>query len=232
MSSSSPTGTQFLQAVGCAEAAGRLNPASDEITLVACGEGATSEGEFWEAMNAACLDRLPVLFLVEDNQYAISVPVERQTAGGSISRLLEGFPGLLRLEVDGTDFAASHKAMTEAAAWCRERRGPALVHAHVIRPYSHSLSDDERLYKTAAERDGGGGPRSCHHFPAVAGQRGRRRPAARFSRLATRWTWRSRPPPPKPCAHPLPRSIPSACTSIRTTWIRPRSASEHAGLHG
>jgi 2-oxoisovalerate dehydrogenase E1 component len=152
VSSSSPTGTQFLQAIGCAGAARRLNPSSDEVTLVTCGDGATSEGEFWEAMNAACLDCLPVLFLVEDNQYAISVPVERQTAGGSISRLLEGFPSLLRLEVDGTDFAASHKAMTDAAAWCRERRGPALVHAHVIRPYSHSLSDDERLYRTDAER--------------------------------------------------------------------------------
>jgi 2-oxoisovalerate dehydrogenase E1 component len=152
VSSSSPTGTQFVQAVGCAEAARRLSPSSDEVTLVTGGEGATSEGEFWEAMNAACLDSLPVLFLVEDNHYAISVPVERQTAGGSISRLLEGFPHLLRLEVDGTDFAASRQTMAEAAAWCRERRGPALVHAHVIRPYSHSLSDDERLYKTAAER--------------------------------------------------------------------------------
>ena len=150
---SSPTGTQFLQAAGCAHAARYLNPESDEVTLVTTGEGGTSEGEFWETMNIACLDRLPLLFLVEDNHYAISVPVERQTAGGNISRLLEGFPHLLRREVDGGDFAASSKALAEAAAWCRQRQGPALVHAHVTRPYSHSLSDDERHYKTAAERE-------------------------------------------------------------------------------
>jgi 2-oxoisovalerate dehydrogenase E1 component len=153
VSSSSPTGTQFVQAVGCAEACRYLNPDSDEIVLVASGDGATSEGEFWEAMNAACLDNLPVLFLVEDNGYAISVPLECQTAGGSISRLLSGFPGLFRQEVDGTDFLASYRAIKEAVECCRQGRGPALVHAHVIRPYSHSLSDDERLYKTAAERE-------------------------------------------------------------------------------
>ena len=153
VSGSSPTGTQFVQAVGCADAGRRLDPESDEITLVTCGDGATSEGEFWEAMNVSCLERLPVLFLIEDNGYAISVPVECQTAGGSISRLLSGFPNLFIQEVDGTDFLASHHTLFEAAAWCRERKGPALVHAHVIRPYSHSLSDDERLYKTAAERE-------------------------------------------------------------------------------
>jgi 2-oxoisovalerate dehydrogenase E1 component len=149
---SSPTGTQFLQAVGCAEAGRRLRPDSDEVTLVSGGDGSTSEGEFWEAMNAACLERLPVLFLIEDNEYAISVPIEKQTAGGSISRLLAGFPHLLRLEVDGCDYVASYQVLSEAAAWCRERRGPALVHAHVIRPYSHSLSDDERLYRPEEER--------------------------------------------------------------------------------
>ncbi len=152
VTTSSPTGTQFLQAAGCAQASRYLAPHSDEITLVTTGDGATSEGEFWEALNAACLERLPLLILVEDNRYAISVPIERQTAGGSISRLVEGFPGLLRLEVDGTDFAASFRAMEKAAAWCRAGQGPALVHAHVIRPYSHSLSDDERMYKTEAER--------------------------------------------------------------------------------
>jgi len=151
VSASSPTGTQFVQAVGCAEA-GRYQGRAGEITLVACGEGATSEGEFWEALNAACLGSLPVVFLVEDNGYAISVPVEAQTAGGSISRLIEGFPGLLHAEVDGTDFLASYRAMKAAVEWCRQGKGPALVHGHVIRPYSHSLSDDERLYKTAAER--------------------------------------------------------------------------------
>jgi 2-oxoisovalerate dehydrogenase E1 component len=153
VSQSSPTGTQFLQAVGCAEACRYLNPDTDEITLVSSGDGATSEGEFWEALNAACLDKLPVLFLIEDNGYTISVPIERQTAGGSISRLVRSFPDLLVLEVDGTDFLASYKAMREAAVWCRAGKGPALVHAHVIRPYSHSLSDDERLYRTKAERE-------------------------------------------------------------------------------
>ena len=153
ISGSSPTGTQFLHAAGCAEAKRYLQPDSDEITLVCSGEGATSEGEFWECMNAACLERLPLLILVEDNGYAISVPVERQTPGGSIARLLEGFPGLLRQEVDGTDFFESFTALKHAADYCRAGHGPALVQASVIRPYSHSLSDDERLYKPAAERE-------------------------------------------------------------------------------
>ena len=152
VSQSSPTGTQFLQAAGCAQAGLYLHPDSDEVTLVTTGDGATSEGEFWESLNAACLERLPVLVLVEDNSYAISVPVEKQTAGGSISALVRGYPHLLVEEVDGCDYIASHKALSEAAAWCRSRSGPALVHAHVIRPYSHSLSDDERLYRTPEER--------------------------------------------------------------------------------
>ena len=149
---SSPTGTQFVQSAGCAQASRILNPESDELTLVSTGEGATSEGEFWEFLNAACLHKLPLLILVEDNGYAISVPVEKQTPGGSISSLLKGFPDLLRMEIDGTDFLASYDAVREAAAYCRAGHGPALVHAHCIRPYSHSLSDDEKLYKTAAER--------------------------------------------------------------------------------
>ena len=92
------------------------HPEGDEITLVCSGEGATSEGEFWEALNAACLNRLPVLFLVEDNGYAISVPVECQTAGGSISNLVAGFPGLFRQEVDGADFLASYRVLRAAVA--------------------------------------------------------------------------------------------------------------------
>jgi len=152
LSGSSPTGTQFLHATGCAQAKTYLTPNSDEITLVCSGEGATSEGEFWESMNIACIDRLPLLFLVEDNGYAISVPVERQTAGGNVARLLEGFPGLLRLETDGTNFLESYFAMKQAAEYCRSGHGPALVHATVIRPYSHSLSDDERVYKPPSER--------------------------------------------------------------------------------
>ncbi len=153
VTSSSPTGTQFLHAVGCAQGSRYQAEQSDEITFVSAGEGATSEGEFWEAINAAALDRLPVLFLIQDNGYAISVPVERQTPGGSISRLLEGVPGLLRVETDGTDFVESFRTLQQAAAYCRAGHGPALVHASVVRPYSHSLSDDERFYKPQSERE-------------------------------------------------------------------------------
>ena len=149
---SSPPGTQFLQAVGCAHASSYVNPGSDEVTLTCTGEGATSEGEFWECMNAACLSKLPLVILVEDNGFAISVPVEHQTAGGSISAMLRSLPHLYITECDGTDFIRSFQAMSDAVAYARSGRGPALVHAHCTRPYSHSLSDDERLYKTAAER--------------------------------------------------------------------------------
>ncbi|MBS1829509.1 MAG: dehydrogenase E1 component subunit alpha/beta [Acidobacteria bacterium] len=152
VSSSSPTGTQFLQAAGCAEASGRLG-LRGEITVVSSGDGTTSEGEFWESLNIACIGKLPLLYLIEDNAYAISVPIEKQTAGGSISKLVASFPGLFVEETDGTDFVKSYETMQRAITWCREGKGPALVHAHVIRPYSHSLSDDERLYKTEAERD-------------------------------------------------------------------------------
>ena len=149
---SSPTGSQFVQAVGCAHASRYVTRASDEVTLVCTGEGATSEGEFWEAINAACLEKLPLLFLVEDNGFAISTPVEVQTPGGSISHLLSGMPDLMRLDVDGSDFLSAYEAMTQAVAYCRSGHGPALVHAHVTRPYSHSLSDDERSYKSPMER--------------------------------------------------------------------------------
>ncbi len=150
---SSPTGTQFLHAIGCAEAGRYIDSPSDEITLVTTGEGATSEGEFWEAINAACLNRLPVIFLVEDNGYAISVPVEKQMPGGDISALLAGFPHLARYACDGNDFLASYDTMREAVDHVRLHHTPAVVHARCTRPYSHSLSDDERLYKTAAERE-------------------------------------------------------------------------------
>jgi 2-oxoisovalerate dehydrogenase E1 component len=162
-STSSPTGTQFLQAVGAAEAGVRASRdpsmreaieafADDEIVLCCAGEGQTSEGEFWEALNSACNLKLPVLFLIEDNGYAISVPVEVNTAGGSISRLTSGFPDLRVEEVDGCDVAASYDAAQRAVAHCRSRKGPALLHAHVVRPYSHSMSDDERLYRPEEER--------------------------------------------------------------------------------
>ena len=167
VSGSSPTGTQFLQAVGCAEAAVYRDPQSDEVTLAASGEGATSEGEFWEALNIACLKRLPVVFLVEDNGYAISVPIECQTAGGSISKLTAGFPDLYSQEFDGTDFLASYRAVKAAADYCRQHQGPALLHAHVIRPYSHSLSEDERTYKTKAERDAEAGRDPVLTFPKL-----------------------------------------------------------------
>jgi 2-oxoisovalerate dehydrogenase E1 component len=193
---SSPTGSQILQAVGCAEAGryfsqhpkaaqvqgrnakdGSESPLlakdarngapsfvdyrqfkdvafhGDEVAYVSLGDGTTSEGEFWEAMNAAALGKLPVIFCVQDNGYAISVPVEVQTAGGSISRLVSGFPNFHFEEVDGTDPVASYAAFQRAAQYCRGGHGPAFVHAHVIRPYSHSLSDDERLYRPDAERE-------------------------------------------------------------------------------
>ncbi|HEV2467886.1 MAG TPA: dehydrogenase E1 component subunit alpha/beta [Candidatus Sulfotelmatobacter sp.] len=172
---SSPTGSQILQAVGCADGGRYLarHPKSaeipsdskdyrqfknvsfqnDEVTYVSLGDGTSSEGEFWEAMNVAALGKLPIIFCVEDNGYAISVPVEVQTAGGSISRLVSGFPNFHFEEVDGTDPVASYAAFTRAAKYCREGHGPAFVHAHVIRPYSHSLSDDERLYRPDAERE-------------------------------------------------------------------------------
>ncbi len=151
VSQSSPTGTQCLQAIGCAEA-GRLLGVSDEVTYVSVGDGTTSEGEFWESLNSACLGRLPVVYLVEDNGYAISVPVDVQTAGGDISRLVASFPGLFVQSIDGTDFLESYRAAREAVAYARAGSGPAFLHARVVRPYSHSLSDDEKLYKTPEER--------------------------------------------------------------------------------
>jgi len=125
----------------------------DEVTYVSIGDGATGEGEFWEFMNTICTDQLPVVCVVEDNGYAISCPADYHTAGGDISRLVESFPHLEVIRVDGTDLIQSYRAMREAVAYARARKGPALVHATVIRPYSHSHSDDERNYKTAEQRD-------------------------------------------------------------------------------
>src|SRR5436190_1565690 len=174
VSQSSCTGTQLLQAVGCAEAGHylKLYPDAakklkstrdyrefkdvifhpDEVVYVSLGDGTTSEGEFWEAMNSASNLKLPLLFVCQDNGYAISVPVEVNTAGGNISKLVANFPNFYFAEVDGTEPVASYAAMKAAAAHCRAGKGPAFVHAHVIRPYSHSLSDDEKLYRPEEER--------------------------------------------------------------------------------
>jgi 2-oxoisovalerate dehydrogenase E1 component len=179
VSRSSCTGTQFVQAVGAAEATvyyqqrpkalakakkaplGQyVNYEDNEIVYVSSGDGATSEGEFWESLNTACIKKLPMFYLIEDNGYAISVPVEVQTAGGSISKLVSSFPDLHISECDGTDPLESYAACREAIQYCRERRGPALLHAQVTRPYSHSLSDDEKLYKSAEERE-----REAHRDP-------------------------------------------------------------------
>ena len=173
VSPSSSTATQLLHAVGCAEAgryfanhpdaAGgtygegdyrRFKDVSyqpDEVVYTSLGEGSTSQGEFWEALNTASNSKLPVLFVVEDNGYAISTPVETNTPGGNISRLVANFPNFFFAEVDGTDALASYAAMQQAVEWCRSGSGPALVHGHVIRPYSHALSDDERWYRHASE---------------------------------------------------------------------------------
>jgi len=163
-SASSAVATQCLHGIGVAEA-GRLYERladipdresqfeRDEITLITIGEGSTSEGEFWESLNTACTRNLPVLYLVEDNGYAISTPVEVQTPGGDLSRVVSGVPNLQVYRCDGTDYLASFDTMREAVAHVRSRKGPALVHAKVIRPYSHSLSDDEKLYKTKEERE-------------------------------------------------------------------------------
>jgi 2-oxoisovalerate dehydrogenase E1 component len=168
---SSPTGTQFLQAIGAAECSsyfekfpkafdkarkaplgGTVSFHPDEIVYVSAGDGTTSEGEFYESLNTACGKRLPVLYLIEDNGYAISVPVEVQTPGGSISKLVRNYPNLYVEECDGTEPLESYAALRRAGEHCRARKGPALIHAHVTRPYSHSLSDDEKLYKCEPER--------------------------------------------------------------------------------
>jgi 2-oxoisovalerate dehydrogenase E1 component len=172
VSTSSSTTTQVLHAVGCAEAGRYLRHhpesvapvsgdyrafhnvdfRSDEIALTCLGEGSTSQGEFWEALNTASNLKLPVIFCIEDNGYAISVPVEVNTPGGNISKLVANFPNFHFAEIDGTDAEICLRAFQAAAEHCRAGLGPAFVHGHCTRPYSHSLSDDDKLYRSAAER--------------------------------------------------------------------------------
>lgn len=163
-SQSSCTGSQALHSVGAAEASYRASLVKeledkvtgfkgDEVVYMSVGDGTTSEGEWWEALNTACNLKLPVIFLVEDNGYAISTPVEVGTAGGDVSKLVCGFPGLYIQNVDGTDALASYAVFRDAVEYCRARKGPAFIHAKVIRPYSHSLSDDEKLYRPDEERE-------------------------------------------------------------------------------
>ena len=163
-SQSSCTGSQALHAVGAAEASYRASILKtlqkkiegfkgDEVVYMSVGDGTTSEGEWWEALNTASNLKLPVIFVVEDNGYAISTPVEVGVAGGDISKLVSGFPGLYIQKCDGTDPLESYETFRRAVAYCRERKGPAFVHAKVIRPYSHSLSDDEKLYRPEEERE-------------------------------------------------------------------------------
>jgi len=173
VSTSSSTTTQLLHAVGCAEA-GRYfshHPEAavkadgdyrafrdvefhaDEVAFTSLGEGSTSQGEFWEALNTASNEKLPVVFCVEDNGYAISVPVEVNTPGGNISKLVANFPNFYFAEVDGTDPEVCLRVFEAAVAHCRAGLGPAFVHGHCVRPYSHSLSDDDKLYRSAAERE-------------------------------------------------------------------------------
>lgn len=172
VSASSPTGTQFLQGVGCAEATLRAKLLgitegfqNDEVVLITTGDGTTSEGEFWESLNTAANLKLPAVYLVEDNGYAISVPVEVNTAGGSISKLVRSFPGLYVEEVDGCDLLASYDAMQRAVDYARQRKGPSFIHAKVIRPYSHSLSDDETMYRPPAEREADAARDPVTQFP-------------------------------------------------------------------
>lgn len=152
---SSPTGTQYLQAVGVAM--GAKKEGKGEVVYVSSGEGSTSEGEFFEAVNWAAREALPVLFFIQDNKYAISVPVSQQTAGGSVYEVTKGFKGLDRYNVDGTDFLETYRVASQAVAKARSGGGPALIVANVVRLLPHSSSDDDRKYRSKddLERDKG-----------------------------------------------------------------------------
>lgn len=149
VSQSSPTGTQYLEAVGTA--LGAVREGKDEVVYVSSGEGSTSEGEFHEALNWAAREKLPVIFLIQDNKYAISVTKEEQTAAKSVYHLMSGYEGLNRYEVDGCDFIATYEAAADAVAKARNGQGPSLILAHTVRLLPHSSSDDQRKYR--AEED-------------------------------------------------------------------------------
>jgi 2-oxoisovalerate dehydrogenase E1 component len=149
VSQSSPTGTQFLQAVGTAM--GAVMAGKDEVVYVSSGEGATSEGEFHEAVNWAARGHFPVIFLVQNNKYAISVPVTDQLAGGSVCELVKGYAGLHRYRIDGCDFLQTYETASEAVALARRGEGPSIIEADTVRLLPHSSSDDQRKYRDQSD---------------------------------------------------------------------------------
>lgn len=149
VSQSSATGTQFLQAVGSGMT--RKWDKTKEIVYVSCGEGSTSQGDFHEALNWASREKVPVIFHVEDNEYAISVHISEQTAGGSVYSMVSGYQNLARFNVDGTDFFETHLAFKKAADRARKGKGPTVIISHVVRLLPHSSSDDQRKYRTEDE---------------------------------------------------------------------------------
>ncbi|MFQ6614149.1 MAG: thiamine pyrophosphate-dependent enzyme [Fidelibacterota bacterium] len=159
---SSPTGTQFLQAVGCAM--GCRRDGTKEVVYVSSGEGTTSQGDFHEALNWASRDKLPVIFHIEDNQYAISVHISEQTAGASVYSLAAGYENLARYDVDGTDFFETHLAFQEAVQRARRGKGPAIIVSHVVRLLPHSSSDDQRKYRPAEELEADRSRDPLHRF--------------------------------------------------------------------
>ncbi len=146
---SSPTGTQYLQAVGTAM--GCVRDGTDEVVYVSGGDGSTSEGEFHEALNWASKDKLPVIFVIQNNRYAISVPIYEQTAGASVAKIGEGFFGLGVYEIDGTDFFQSYQTVKKAVERARAGQGPTMIVANVVRLIPHSSSDDHRKYRSPEE---------------------------------------------------------------------------------
>tara|TARA_B100000900_G_scaffold272428_1_gene232694 strand:- start:442 stop:2448 length:2007 start_codon:yes stop_codon:yes gene_type:complete len=151
VSQSSPTGTQFLQAVGCAMSRKWEN--DHEIVYVSSGEGSTSEGEFHEALNWASREKLPIIFHIQDNEYAISVHVSEQTSGSSVFSIVNGYDNLSRYEVDGTNFFETDLAFREAIERARQGKGPSVVISNVVRLLSHSSSDDQKKYRKKEDLD-------------------------------------------------------------------------------